>query len=96
MAGCGGQKYRVDYVGCKDLYENAKDFYRAGETVTVYYRLRMIATDTDYAFFLDGERLNCSYEEGKGFAITFTMPERDVKLECQSRNIMAYAPDAEN
>ena len=43
-----GKKYKVDYCGEKFAYKNAKDEYRAGEKVTVYYW--MIATDTDYSF----------------------------------------------
>ena len=47
-----GKKFKVDYCGEKFAYKNAKDEYRAGEKVTVYYW--MIATDTDYSFWLEG------------------------------------------
>ena len=92
LFGCGAKKYKVEY-DCKDSYKGAKDEYRAGETVTVYFD--MIATDTDYSFYLDGERINPGYDEGKGFVITFTMPEHDVKLSCESRNSMVYVPPTE-
>ncbi len=93
LFGCGAKTYGVDYDGEKDFYTGAKDRYKAGEEVTLYYY--MIATDTDYSFWLDGERINTGYEEDKGFVITFTMPEHDVKLVCESRNSMVYVPEIE-
>ena len=91
MTGCTGEQYAVDYCGQKDDYTNARDSYRAGEKVTLCYYL--IATDTDYSFYLDDERLNTDYDENKGFIISFTMPEHDVKLECRSVNTMVENPD---
>ena len=95
LTGCAAKPrvttYRVDYCGAKDLYDGAKDAYPAGEEVTLYYTL--IATDTDYSFTLDGEPVNYKYSEQKGFVITFTMPEHDVKLECTERNSMEYIPE---
>lgn len=80
LTGCaGGEKYGVDYCGSKDMYRNARDSYRAGAEVTLYYE--MIATDTDYFFYLDDERIRVEYDEKKGFVVRFTMPEHDVKLE---------------
>ena len=87
LTGCfGGRKYKVDYGGAKYLYANAKDSYRAGSTVTLYFEL--IATDTDYSFFLDGEPVSFTYDAQKGFVIRFTMPEHDVKLLCNTVNSM--------
>ena len=87
LSGCaGGEKYQVDYCGAKDLYSNAKDAYRAGTAVTLYFE--MIATDTDYSFLLDGESVPYTYHEKKGFVISFTMPDHDVTLECCSVNSM--------
>ena len=93
LSGCGGKKYAVDYCGQKDFYSNAKDSYREGQKVTLYYPL--IATDTDYHFYLDGETLNYLYEDNKGFAIKFVMPDHDVKLECVSTNSMTVESDPE-
>ena len=90
LFGCGTKKYRVDYDGDREYYEGAKDEYEAGEKVVLYYDL--IATDTDYAFYLDDERINFGYSDDKGFIIEFTMPERDVKLRCETRNSMEYIP----
>lgn len=86
------EKYNVDYCGSKEMYDKAKDSYRAGEKVTLYFKY--IATDTDYSFYLDGERLNVDYDERKGFIISFTMPDHDVKLEYNSKNSMVYIPEA--
>lgn len=78
--------YSVDYCGQKHCYSGAKDKYKAGSKVTLYYEL--IATDTDYQFTLDGENINCTYDEQKGFVIEFIMPEHDVVLECHWKNSM--------
>ena len=87
------EMYKVDYCGNKDWYTNAKNSYREGEEVTLYYE--MIATDTNYSFLLDGESINYGYDSSKGFVISFIMPAHDVKLECISINTMtAYAPEA--
>ena len=85
LTGCGGEKYRVEYDS-KDLYSNARDYYRAGTKVKLYFDL--IATDTDYKFLLDGEYIPFTYDEKKGFVIEFIMPEHDVTLECEPRNSM--------
>ncbi len=92
LFGCGNAKYRVDYCGQKGDFPGAKDAYAAGKNVTLYFPY--IATDTDYSFFLDEERLNPGYEEGKGFVLKFTMPDRDVKLTVRSVNSMT-APEPE-
>ena len=89
LFGCSGHKYRVEY-DCKDFYSNAKDYYRAGTKVKLYYEL--IATDTDYSFCLDGESIDFDYDENRGFVIEFIMPEHDVKLECSTKNSMEYVP----
>ena len=87
----GGNYYSVDYCGQKGCYTNAKDKYKAGSKVTLYYDL--IATDTDYRFTLDGESVNWTSDEKGRFVIEFIMPEHDVKLECITKNSMeAYIP----
>ena len=93
FSGCfGSKKFKVDYNGQKDSFKNASDSYRAGEKVEIYYPF--IATDTDYSFYFDGEKMNPDYEEGKGYIIKFTMPEHDVSVEVSSKNTMEYDPDA--
>ncbi len=88
LSGCAGKQYKVDYCGAEFCYEGAKEAYRAGEDVTLYYTL--IATDTDYSFFLDGEPIDFDYDDSKGYIIRFTMPDHDVKLECEAVNSMEY------
>ena len=86
IMGIFGKKYKVDYCGDKAWYKNAKDEYRAGERVTLYYY--MVATDTDYYFSLDGAELNRDYDTKKGFILSFIMPDHDVVLRCVSKNSM--------
>lgn len=86
FSGCKAETYNVDYCGAKYCYSNAKDSYKAGTKVTLYYEL--ILTDTDYSFTLDGEPVQWSYNEKKGYVIEFTMPEHDVKLECHTKSSM--------
>ncbi len=93
FSGCSGAKYKVDYNGGKSSFENAKDSYKAGEKVTLYYRF--IATDTDYFFYVDGERINPDYKESKGYIITFTMPAHDISVRVEMRNSMLYVPETD-
>lgn len=94
------EKYTVDYCGMKACYTRARDSYKSGEKVLLFYQY--VATDTNYGFYLDGERLCCDYHEKRGFIIRFIMPEHNVKLECIAKNVMAdesiseiCIPDAE-
>lgn len=93
LCGCTGARCRVDYCGQKGAYTGAKDFYRPGEQVVLYYEF--IATDTDYSFLLDGRGLSFSYEADRGFRIEFTMPDHDVRLECRTVNSMEYIPPSD-
>lgn len=81
-----GESYTIDYCGEKECYEGAKNSYPAGTKVKLYYGL--IATDTDYSFYLDEQPLQYEYDSEKGFIIQFTMPNHDVKLECVTNNSM--------
>ena len=81
-------KYSVDYCGSKDCYTGAKKSYRPGKEITLYYDYTMIATDTNYTFYLDDKQLNVTFEDGKGYRIEFTMPDHDVKLEVRTDNSM--------
>jgi hypothetical protein len=93
LSGCFAKKYTVDYCGQKSDYANARDSYRAGESVTLIFG--MIATDTDYSFFLDDERISPDYDDKtNSYVIGFTMPDHDVKLECRSYNSMLNTPPA--
>lgn len=91
FSGCSGKKYRVDYGGQKDCFKGAKDYYPAGKKVTLYYDI--IATDTDYSFYVNGERVNPDYSESKGYIISFVMPEQDITIKVESKNSMEYIPE---
>lgn len=86
LFGWSAKKYAVDYCGSKRLFQGAKASYPAGKQVTIYYP--HIATDTDYTFFLDDERLNVTYAGRKGICIRFTMPPHDVQLRIVTKNSM--------
>lgn len=88
MGGSKANRYKVDLNGSDFCYEGVKSSYRAGETVTLHFT--MIATDTDYSFYLDGEPIHYDYDDRKGFILCFTMPDHDVKLETRSVNSMSY------
>ena len=88
FSSCGSSKYKVDYCGQMSSYKRAKEYYRAGQEVKLYYNI--IATDTDYSFFLDGKSLKTEYSEKNGYMIYFVMPSHDVKLECKTYNSMEF------
>ncbi|MBR6664595.1 MAG: hypothetical protein IKL22_02630 [Lachnospiraceae bacterium] len=80
------RKYSVDYCGVKECYIRARDSYRPGKKVKIFYKC--IASDTQYTFYLDGIKLNCYFHNKKGLIIRFVMPEHNVKLECITKNLM--------
>ena len=86
--GCGAKKYKVDYGEDLEDFEGAKQEYRAGEKVRICFKDEAIGTDTDYSFYLDGERLDTGYQSGKGYVIEFTMPEHDVRLTVNAASSM--------
>ena len=69
FTGCGEKTFEVDYCGEKLMYDGAKDSYAPGKEVTLRYTL--IASDTSYAFYLDGEELDVEYDSNKGYFIRF-------------------------
>lgn len=87
MTSCKAERFRVI---CSELFENVKDSYKAGERVKINFPF--VATDTDYSFFIDGEALNGSYDEQKGYVFEFTMPDHDVNITFESKNSMVYTP----
>ena len=87
LTACAAKTYEVDYCGEQQMYDGAKDSYAPGKEVTLRYTL--IASDTSYAFYLDGEELDVEYDSNKGYFIRFTMPDHDVRLECVTKNTMA-------
>ena len=81
FGGCSREKYNIYYYNSKNEFAGAKDSYTAGSKVTVWYKEEYIGTDTDYTFYLDGEELTARHVDGKGFEISFVMPEHDTVLE---------------
>lgn len=90
LFGCGKLKYRLRFEGYG--FKSSKTEYAAGEKVTVYYDL--IATDTDYRFWLDDEsvRLTQEYDDRHGYVFSFSMPEHDITIHVESHNSMVYVP----
>lgn len=93
MTGCGKPKYKLEFDGYG--FESEKTVYHEGDQVTVYYD--MIATDTDYSFYLDCDdvKLKQDWDNSHGYIFKFTMPAHDVKISVSSRNSMEYDPYAE-
>ena len=90
LFGCGKPKYKLHFDGYG--FQSSKTEYAAGEQVTVYYDL--IATDTDYRFWLDDEnvKLKQDYDDRHGYVFTFTMPDHELTLHVSSHNSMEYIP----
>ena len=78
---------RFSVICPKGLFTNVKRSYAAGKRVKIYFPY--VATDTDYRFFLNGERFsNYVYSDRKGYVFNFVMPPNDVELTFQSKNSM--------
>ena len=90
LFGCGKAKYTLHFEGYG--FQSSKTEYAAGEQVTVYYD--MIATDTDYRFWLDDEsvKLKQDYDDRHGYVFSFIMPDHELTLHVSSRNSMEYIP----
>ena len=82
-----GKKYPVEWEG---PFVNARPKYRAGELVEGC--LDLIATDTDYRFFVDGENYNARYDSEKGYVVSFVMPPHPVKVGYTMKNTMVFEP----
>ena len=90
LFGCGKPKHKLHFEGYS--FQSSKTEYAAREQVTVYYDL--IATDTDYRFWLDDERvkLKQDYDDRHGYVFTFIMPDHELTLHVSSHNSMEYIP----
>lgn len=91
LSACFGAKYSVDYCGDKGSFRGAKDAYKAGQEVILNYPF--VATDTNYTFYVDGQRVNPDYSEKDGFTIAFTMPAHDIRVQVEEKNTMLPEPD---
>lgn len=86
LLGCFGKRYHVDYHGQEYAFTGAKKTYAAGQKVKLKFDL--IATDTDYSFYVVGAEHTVQWEPKNGYVIRFTMPEHDVEVYYDSRNTM--------
>ena len=59
---------------------------RVGERVRIYFP--MVATDTNYTFYIDGLQIIPDYTHETGYIIEFTMPDHDVVISYNERNTM--------
>ena len=80
------QIYKVDYRGQMNLFDGAKENYEEGTEVELSYSL--IATDTDYTFYVDGQEVRAEWNDRKGYIIRFTMPAHDIEVYCTEKNSM--------
>ena len=85
FSACSRTKYTVNFDGA--FFESKRTQYYAGEKVTVRYDI--IATDTDYHFYIDDD-VEMNQEFDGGYVFTFIMPEHDVTLHEESYNSMVY------
>ena len=87
LFGCGKPKYKLNFDG--GFFESEKTEYAEGEKVTVRYDI--IATDTDYTFWIDDD-VEMKEDFDGGYVFTFKMPAHDVTIHESSRNTMDYMP----
>ena len=82
------QKHRLNYAESSHGFGFAseKKEYETGENVVVIYNAVM--TDTSYSFDINADDVKIDY--GSVIRITFTMPDHDVDIKCQSRYVMGY------
>lgn len=59
---------------------------REGEHVRICFP--MVATDTNYTFYIDGVQTNPDYTHETGYIIEFAMPDHDVVISFSERNTM--------
>ena len=78
--------YYIDYCGLQSLFTGGKENYRAGDEVELVFD--MIATDTNYSFYVDDNPCSVSYDPNRGYVIEFTMPEHNVCVSFTEKNTM--------
>lgn len=87
LFGCGQQKYKLELDGYG--FSSDASSYAEGEMVKVVFGL--IATDTNYSFYLDCEDTDLKVNfENEAYILTFRMPAHDVKLSVSEKNTMVY------
>ena len=87
FAGCSADRYKIEY-NYKDAFLRPKNSAKAGEKVTVIYKIKHIAADAGYTFYLDDEVIYYEYCD-KGIKMEFIMPEHDVKISYKMNTTMS-------
>ena len=91
---CGYEKtYRLDYSGDRGLFGNARESYRPGQKVMLSFSDHEADPATEYSFYLDGDPVDSKHYDGKGYIVTFIMPEHDAVLQCIRENKSAEAEE---
>ena len=88
LFGCGGKTYNVDYHGQMNMFNGARETYKAGKHVKLVFDL--IATDTDYTFICTGDNFKTDYKNG--YVLEFDMPDHDIEMYYESVNTMMHVP----
>lgn len=76
--------YKVDYHGQMNRFVGAKENYAEGTEVEISYSF--ILTDTDYTFYVDGQKVTPEWNNKKGYIIRFNMPAHDIEVYCIEKN----------
>lgn len=84
-------EYALHFANGISSFPNAKETYRPGECVRIYYPF--VATDTRYSFFVDDVSITPSFSPDKGFILEFMMPDHDATIRIEAENIMLFDPD---
>ena len=83
FGGCFFLKHNVFYYPNKSDFVGAEDSFRKGKNVTLYYT--DIQADTEYSFYVEGEKITPEYSEDKGYVISFKMPGNDITVSVESK-----------
>ena len=75
-----------DFCFASENEQPAPKQAREGEKVRIYFP--MVATDTDYRFYIDGVQTSPDYSHETGYIIEFVMPDHDVVISHTARNSM--------
>ena len=88
------KQYPIDYSGHEFAYTDGKtggkapEKAAAGDSMLLYFRF--VATDTNYRFYINGQTINPSYDNEKGYIINFIMPDSAVTLHYTAVNTMMW------
>ena len=90
---CNAAKHKIDYCGQKEFYDRPPESCSAGKKVELCYKGEFVATDTDYTFFVDGEKASAKADDDGNIILRFVMPDHDVRVRCFANVTMREAGD---